>query len=75
MEYKSKPDDRSDNADKIQDMINNTKENIKEAETSMQIGNEQQKQNAIEKNQRREESLSALESELRDEQAFNNTND
>ncbi|MFB7140766.1 small acid-soluble spore protein Tlp [Gottfriedia sp. NPDC056225] len=75
MEYKSKPDNRSDNADKIQDMINNTKENIKEAETSMQIGNEQQKQNALEKNQRREESLSALESELRDEQSFNNTND
>ncbi|MEE6449337.1 small acid-soluble spore protein Tlp [Gottfriedia acidiceleris] len=75
MEHTPKPDDRSDNASKIQDMINNTKENMNKAEASMKFGNEQDRQNALAKNQRREESLSALESELRDEQAFNNTND
>ncbi|MFD4705365.1 small acid-soluble spore protein Tlp [Gottfriedia sp. NPDC058432] len=77
MEYTNtpKPDDRSDNASKIQNNINNTKENMKEAEASMKFGNDEQRQNAIAKNQRREESIAALESELRDEQAFNNTND
>ncbi|MEH7452868.1 small acid-soluble spore protein Tlp [Gottfriedia acidiceleris] len=70
-----KPDDRSDNARKIQDNINNTRENINEAEASMKFGNEQDRQNALAKNQRREEAISALESELKDEQAFNNTND
>jgi len=75
MNHTPKPDDRSDNAKKIQEMINNTKENMNEAEASMKFGNEQDRQNALAKNQRREESLSALESELRDEQAFNNTND
>ncbi|PGS53503.1 small acid-soluble spore protein Tlp [Bacillus sp. AFS041924] len=75
MEYQAKPDDRSDNAEKIQDMINNTRENMKEAEASMKFGNEQDRQNALAKNQRREEALSALESELKDEQAFSNTTD
>ncbi|WP_286133874.1 small acid-soluble spore protein Tlp [Bacillus sp. AFS053548] len=75
MEHTPKPDDRSDNASKIQSNINNTKENMKEAEASMKFGNDEQRQNAIAKNQRREESIAALESELRDEQAFNNTND
>ena len=75
MEWKPNPDDRSDNASKIQDMISNTKENIKEAEASMKFGNEQDRQNALAKNQRREEALSALESELKDEQAFNDAND
>ncbi|PGL68839.1 small acid-soluble spore protein Tlp [Bacillus sp. AFS055030] len=69
------PDDRSDNANKIQNMINHTKENMKEAEASMKFGNEQDRQNVLAKNQRREVALEALESELRDEQAFNNTND
>ncbi|XRG80077.1 small acid-soluble spore protein Tlp [Rossellomorea sp. GAMAL-10_SWC] len=77
MEYTNtpKPDDRSDNARKIQDNINNTKENINKAEASMKFGNEQDRQNALAKNQRREEAIAALESELKDEQAFNNTND
>ncbi|WP_129691916.1 small acid-soluble spore protein Tlp [Gottfriedia acidiceleris] len=77
MEYTNtpKPDDRSDNASKIQDMINNTKENMKEAEASMKFGNEQDRQNALAKNQRREEAITALESELKDEQAFNDAND
>ncbi|MEH7351372.1 MULTISPECIES: small acid-soluble spore protein Tlp [Bacillaceae] len=77
MEYTNtpKPDDRSDNARKIQDNINNTRENINEAEASMKFGNEQDRQNALAKNQRREEAIAALESELKDEQAFNNTND
>lgn len=75
MEWKPNPDDRSDNAQKIQNMINHTKENIKEAEASMKFGNEQDRQNALAKNQRREEALSAFESELKDEQAFNDSND
>lgn len=74
MEYKPNPDDRSDNAEKIQNAINHTRENMKEAEASMKFGNEQDRQNVLAKNERREESLAALESELKEEKAFSDTN-
>lgn len=75
MEWKPNPDDRSDNANKIQNIINHTQENMKEAEASMKFGNEQDRQNALDKNARREEALTALRSELKDEQAYNDAND
>lgn len=75
MEFKPNPDDRSDNANKIQNVINHTRENMKEAEASMKFGNEQDRQNVLAKNERREEALAALQSELKDEQAFNDAND
>lgn len=75
MEWQAKPDDRSDNAEKIQETIENTKENMRKADFSMKFSNEQDKQNAIEKNQRRKESLEGLQKELQEEQAFSNQND
>ncbi|WP_179194734.1 small acid-soluble spore protein Tlp [Bacillus sp. EAC] len=75
MEWKPNPDDRSDNASKIQNTIDQTRENMKEAEASMKFGNEQDRQNVLAKNERREEALEALQSELKDEQAFNDAND
>jgi small acid-soluble spore protein (thioredoxin-like protein) len=75
MEWQAKPDDRSDNAEKIQNTIENTKENMRKADFSMKFSNEQDKQNAIEKNQRRKESIEGLQKELQEEQAFSNQND
>ncbi|WP_369404713.1 small acid-soluble spore protein Tlp [Piscibacillus salipiscarius] len=39
-----KPDDRSDNVEKIQSNIQNTIENMEEAEESMESASEEQKQ-------------------------------
>jgi small acid-soluble spore protein (thioredoxin-like protein) len=75
MEWQAKPDDRSDNAQKIQNTIENTKENMRKADFSMKFSNDQDKQNAIEKNQRRKESIEGLQRELQEEQAFSNQND
>lgn len=67
-----KPDDRSDNAAKIQEIITNTKENMKEAEAGMRFGSEEDIRNTVAKNQRREASIAGLQEELKDEQTFNN---
>jgi small acid-soluble spore protein (thioredoxin-like protein) len=70
MEYnnKPKPDDRSDNVEKLQSMIQNTEENIRKAEESLQFTDSGQQRQQIEaKNERREESLNAFRSEVQDE--------
>jgi small acid-soluble spore protein (thioredoxin-like protein) len=65
---KPKPDDRSDNVDKLQSMIHNTIENMEEAEETLQfIDSEEQRQQVEAKNQRRRESLEAMRSEVKDE--------
>jgi small acid-soluble spore protein (thioredoxin-like protein) len=48
---------------------------MRKADFSMKFSNEQDKQNAIEKNQRRKESIEGLQKELQEEQAFSNQND
>lgn len=42
--YQSNPDDRSDNVEKPQDMIENTLENIDESEAAMGLSTEEEKQ-------------------------------
>jgi small acid-soluble spore protein (thioredoxin-like protein) len=65
---KPKPDDRSDNVDKLQCMIHNTIENMEEAEETLQFtDSEEQRQQVEAKNQRRRESLEAMRSEVKDE--------
>ncbi|MDP4084606.1 MAG: small acid-soluble spore protein Tlp [Bacillota bacterium] len=70
MEYqnKPKPDDRSDNVEKLQSMIHNTEENISRAEETLEFSDSaEQRQNVEAKNQRRRESLEAMRSEVKDE--------
>lgn len=43
------PDDRSDNVEKLQDMVQNTIENIEEAEASMEFASGEDKQRIKEK--------------------------
>ncbi|MDM5326506.1 small acid-soluble spore protein Tlp [Neobacillus sp. CF12] len=65
---KPKPDDRSDNAEKLQSMIHDTIENIEAAEESLQFTeSETQRQQIEAKNQRRRESIESYRSEIKDE--------
>ncbi|WP_223589972.1 small acid-soluble spore protein Tlp [Neobacillus bataviensis] len=70
MEYnnKPKPDDRSDNAEKLQAMIQNTQDNIQKAEQSLSFtDSEQQRQQIEAKNERRRESVESFRAEIQDE--------
>lgn len=72
---KPKPDDRSDNVEKLQKMIHNTIENMEAAEESMAFtDSEEQRQKIETKNERRRESLEALRSEVKDEARANQNN-
>ena len=65
---KSKPDDRTDNVDKIQRNIDNTIENFRKAEESLEeTDGETSRKQIIDKNHRREEALDGMRSEIRDE--------
>lgn len=63
-----KPDDRSDNAEKLQNMIENTEENIaKSLDTLAQTSNPEAKEQIKNKNKRREASVDNLRAEMVDE--------
>ncbi|MEW9050535.1 MAG: small acid-soluble spore protein Tlp [Neobacillus sp.] len=65
---KPKPDDRSDNVEKLQSMIHHTIENMEAAEESLQFtDSETQRQQIEAKNERRRESIDAFRSEIKDE--------
>ena len=70
---KPKPDDRSDNAAKIKESIEATKDNIKAADKMMaESDNPGQIDNLKEKNERREEAIKGKEAELKQETEFAN---
>ena len=65
---KPKPDDRSDNAEKLQSMIHDTIENIEAAEESLAFtDSETQRQQIEAKNERRRESIESYRAEIKDE--------
>ncbi|AZU62090.1 small acid-soluble spore protein Tlp [Neobacillus mesonae] len=71
---KPKPDDRSDNVEKLQSMIHHTIENMEAAEESMAYtDSETQRQQIEAKNQRRRESIESFRSEIKDEANANNS--
>ncbi|WP_332694626.1 small acid-soluble spore protein Tlp [Halalkalibacter lacteus] len=65
----AKPDNRNDNAEKLQQMKENTEHNIEAAEESLAHTDmkEEQKQSIKEKNKRRVESIRGFEAEMADE--------
>jgi small acid-soluble spore protein (thioredoxin-like protein) len=68
------PDDRSDNVEKLQAMIQNTDDNIRRAEQSIAITDSEEQRNQIEaKNERRRESIENFRSEIHDEANASNT--
>ncbi|MFJ5762175.1 small acid-soluble spore protein Tlp [Neobacillus sp. NPDC093182] len=65
---KPKPDDRSDNVEKLQSMIHDTIENMEAAEESLRFTNSETQRREIEaKNERRRESIESFRSEIKDE--------
>lgn len=64
-----KPDDRSDNVEKLQEMVQNTIENIEKAEETMQFASLEEREKIREKNRRREEAIAAMRAEIKDEAA------
>lgn len=63
-----KPDDRRDNVDRIQNMIDNTIVNYRETKNLMKkVDNEKERQDLADKNMRREQSLKNMKEEIRDE--------
>jgi small acid-soluble spore protein (thioredoxin-like protein) len=65
---KHKPDDRSDNVEKLQENITNTIQNIELAEETMaETSNQQMKKDIAAKNDRRRDALDNMRHEIRDE--------
>ncbi|MDF2946093.1 MAG: small acid-soluble spore protein Tlp [Bacillales bacterium] len=71
MNNKPNPDDRSDNVEKIQEIIVNTIDNYHKAEESLKFGSEKDIKDVREKNKRREESINSLRSEVKEEAEYN----
>ncbi|MBL4950681.1 small acid-soluble spore protein Tlp [Neobacillus sp. YIM B02564] len=71
---KPKPDDRSDNVEKLQSMIHHTIENMEAAEESLEFtDSEAQRQQIAKKNERRRQAIDSFRSEVKDEANHNNT--
>lgn len=64
-----KPDDRSDNVEKLQTMVQNTIENIEAAHETMQFASPEERAQIEAKNKRREESIAGMREEIKDEAA------
>ena len=68
MNNNPKPDNRRDNVDRIQNNIDNTIANYRETKDLIKIvENSKEKQDLIEKNERREQSIKGMRKEIRDE--------
>ncbi|MDF1511408.1 small acid-soluble spore protein Tlp [Robertmurraya sp. DFI.2.37] len=61
------PDDRSDNVEKLQEMVHNTIENMEEAEAAMDFSNEKDRAQIAAKNEKRRESINSMREEIKDE--------
>ncbi|MFD0051188.1 small acid-soluble spore protein Tlp [Actinomycetes bacterium NPDC127524] len=66
---KPNPDDRSDNVEKLQDAVQNTIENIDRAEESLEFATGDEKQQIMDKNDRRRDSIQGMRNEIKDEDA------
>ncbi|MFZ0444577.1 MAG: small acid-soluble spore protein Tlp [Bacillus sp. (in: firmicutes)] len=69
MSYNNRPnpDDRSDNVEKLQEMIVNTDDNIRKAEATMDNLSGEELSRVEAKNERRRESIEAMRAEIKDE--------
>ncbi|HEX6593542.1 MAG TPA: small acid-soluble spore protein Tlp [Bacillota bacterium] len=63
-----KPDDRQDNVEKLQEMVQDTIQNIEEShETLKYSSSEEVKEQIQAKNKRREEAIEGMRAEIKDE--------
>ncbi|KAA0546823.1 small acid-soluble spore protein Tlp [Bacillus sp. BGMRC 2118] len=70
-QHRSNPDDRSDNVEKLQEMIHNTIDNMEAAEATLEFANGKDRADVEAKNERRREALDALRNEVKDEAQYN----
>ena len=72
---KPKPDDRTDNVEKIKFNIDNTIINYRKTEDAIKLAeDDKQRQELEEKNQRRDEALKGMRKEIRQEAVDKNNN-
>ena len=64
---RAKPDDRSDNVEKLQDIVQNTIGNMEAAEETLAFSNGKDKEAIQAKNERRKESIDGMRREIIDE--------
>jgi small acid-soluble spore protein (thioredoxin-like protein) len=65
---KAKPDDRRDNVERIQENINHTIQNMRRADEMIEeTSDDVMRENLKAKNERREEALKGMRSEIREE--------
>ncbi|WHP40860.1 small acid-soluble spore protein Tlp [Lysinibacillus boronitolerans] len=62
-----KPDDHSNNVERIRDIVKNTEEKVQEVEMSMEFADPLESNRLKEKNKRRKQSIEALKEEMKDE--------
>lgn len=67
MHRKPNPDDRSDNVEKMQEMIHDTIDNINESENDMSSMERKEQEKIIDKNKRRKEAIDGFRNEIKDE--------
>lgn len=67
MRRKPNPDDRSDNVEKLQEMIHDTLDNINESEDDMAAMSAEEKEKVQAKNKRRNEAIEGFRNEIKDE--------
>lgn len=67
LKKKPNPDDRSDNVEKLQEMIHNTLENYYEAEEKLDDVSPEEREKILAKNKRRREAIEGFRDEIRDE--------
>lgn len=62
-----KPDNRSDNVEKLQAMVHDTLENIEAAEETAQFAGPQEREKIKAKNERRKQAVEGFREEIKDE--------
>ncbi|MRH42603.1 small acid-soluble spore protein Tlp [Aquibacillus halophilus] len=67
---KPNPDNREDNVEKLQHMVQDTIQNIEASHETMKFASGQEKERIKEKNARREESIRDLRNEIKDEYQY-----
>lgn len=72
---KPKPDDRSDNVEKLQDMVQDTIQNLEESHDTMRHASGKEAEQIKEKNKRREEAIEGMREEIEDEHQHDQLND
>ncbi|WP_010649129.1 small acid-soluble spore protein Tlp [Oceanobacillus massiliensis] len=65
--FQPNPDDRSDNAEKLQSMVQDTIQNIEKSHDTLQSASGQEKEQIMAKNKQREEAIEGFREEIKDE--------